>query len=282
LIYSKVELYEAAGNKTAKSSIINQTLQLIKRASQETGGFVKQDPATKRWYAVDNSAARTTTAQAFRDALSSVYRSSKRAKQQSRWNRRTGDYDNDDEEGDADEEDEALIAITEDNSGDKGRRLNDVLDTALGMVGNMTPLLPASAGNSYFVPIAPRPQEISSSGGQQEALQRTREMCMEAPQPTLDFDAIWNMLWLHSDVTANPFEPTPISPLLAQEKKDAPLTLEGAHLNKLQCDFCRLKEAGTFAAPNSHANTAAASAQACASGGVSLRQALLSCVHQKY
>lgn len=273
MIYSKVEGYEAAGNKTAKSSIIFQTLRLIKRASPETGGFVKQNPKTKRWYAVDDSSARTTTAQAFRDALSSVYRSSKRAKQQRRWNRKTGDdNDGDDDEG----EEEALVGTHEDQNSEAVGRLglSDVLDMALGMAGEMMPLLPVSTGNCNFVPIAPRPQEIPS-WEHQEALHRTPYMLIEAPQPTLDFVAIWNTLGLQDDEMENPFEPTPISPFLARDKNEAPLTSGGADLNML-------KEADTFRAPSLYANTAATAVLACAPGGLSLRQALLSSVHHHY
>lgn len=55
-------------------------------SAEDVGGFVKQDSKTKRWYAMEESSARTSTAQAFRDALSGTYRSSKQFKQQRRWN----------------------------------------------------------------------------------------------------------------------------------------------------------------------------------------------------
>lgn len=64
--------------------MIYQMLHQLKKKSPETGGFVKQDPKTKRWYAVLGSAARTTTAQAFRDALSPSYKSSKQFKKHRR------------------------------------------------------------------------------------------------------------------------------------------------------------------------------------------------------
>lgn len=91
LIYSEIREYSQAENKTAKSSIIFRVLQEIKNGSPLAGGFVKQDNKTKRWFAVEDATARTTTAQAFRDALSSSYKSSKQFKQQRRWDRKSYD-----------------------------------------------------------------------------------------------------------------------------------------------------------------------------------------------
>jgi hypothetical protein len=271
---------KAARNRTAKSSIIFQTLQLIKRSSPETGGFVKQDPKTNWWYAVDDSAARTTTAQAFRDELSSVYRSSKRAKQQRRWNRKAEDCSDDEDE--EEEEEAALFAVTEDNVGEQAGRLglSSVIDEALGMVEEMLPLLPVSTGScTDYVPIAPRPQEIPSWEQQFSLQERTGGTWMGALQPAMDFEAIWTALGLHANVSDNPYEPTPISPSVAREKKDAPLAVAVDDMNRGQCVVCGLKDADTFGPQSSHAITAASAASA-NTVGLSLRQALF-CDHER-
>lgn len=90
LIHSHLSEYSKAKTKTSKSAIIRRVLLEVKEGSAEgVGGFVKQDASTKRWYAMEEASARISTAQAFRDALSGSYRSSRQYKQQRRWNMRT-------------------------------------------------------------------------------------------------------------------------------------------------------------------------------------------------
>jgi hypothetical protein len=88
-IEAQIEEYSNEG-KTAKTTRIYGFLHHARQNSPQTGGFVKQDPTTKRWYAVEGTAARITIAQAFRDALSnlhtspSAYKSSKQFKRHRR------------------------------------------------------------------------------------------------------------------------------------------------------------------------------------------------------
>lgn len=87
LIQSQLREYSKAKSKTSKSAIILRVLMAVKNGSPaDVGGFVKQNARTKRWYALEDASARISTAQAFRDALSGSYRSSKQYKQQRRWN----------------------------------------------------------------------------------------------------------------------------------------------------------------------------------------------------
>ncbi|CAB9496854.1 Nitrilase family, member 2 [Seminavis robusta] len=73
--------YSAAACKGQKGSILSK---LIERLHTELDGFVKKDPSSGRWLRVDESLARTTTAQALRNLLSTNYRSSKQFKQKRR------------------------------------------------------------------------------------------------------------------------------------------------------------------------------------------------------
>lgn len=84
LIHAQLYDYSRAKTKASKSSIILRVLKAVREGSP-VGGFVKQDSKTKRWFTLEDAAARISTAQAFRDALSGNYRSSKQYKQQKRW-----------------------------------------------------------------------------------------------------------------------------------------------------------------------------------------------------
>ncbi|CAB9502230.1 Nitrilase family, member 2 [Seminavis robusta] len=267
LIDSKIHEYEEAENKTAKSAIIFQMLQHIKRGSPETGGFVKKDAKTKRWYAVEDTAARTTTAQAFRDALSNVYRSSKQYKQKRRWRRKGDEPSVHEESTTTPSSPSSSRPVVSPPTGAGRMGLGDILDTALGIMGDMMPALPdptASRGSTgNLVPIAPKPEVAPSSFLQSQvmlALSQQSIQPMAAPPANIDLEAIWNGLGIQTAVTGNPFEPTPISPT--------------GDSTKLPCDFCWLKQDDVF-------GTAAASASpSAASGALSLREALASsCTH---
>ena len=92
LIHAQLFDYSRAKTKASKSSIILRVLKAVREGSP-VGGFVKQDSKTKRWFTLEDAAARISTAQAFRDALSGNYRSSKQYKQQKRWKSKGSDDD---------------------------------------------------------------------------------------------------------------------------------------------------------------------------------------------
>lgn len=76
--------YSRAPSKTEKSFILAKILHQVRRWSKERIGFVKHDSKTGRWHAPRDAVARVTVAQAFRDALSNRYSSSKHNKQRKR------------------------------------------------------------------------------------------------------------------------------------------------------------------------------------------------------
>lgn len=75
LVKDELTEYSAATTKAHKSSIIVRVLTDIRSKSQYA--FVKQNLTTGRWYRVEETAQRITTAQAFRDALKDNYKSSR-------------------------------------------------------------------------------------------------------------------------------------------------------------------------------------------------------------
>jgi len=75
--------YSAAMCKSEKGMILTRLINEI-HDQGPNAGFVKKDPTTGRWYAVDESLARTTAAQAIRNYLHGQYRSSKQFKSQRR------------------------------------------------------------------------------------------------------------------------------------------------------------------------------------------------------
>lgn len=103
MVRSELNEYEKAATKTFKSAIIGRVLTHIQDNSG-VGGFVKPirrdsseshkkkraTSASLAWVAVDPVIARANVAQAFRDALSSKYRSSRRAKQVKRFKEQIG------------------------------------------------------------------------------------------------------------------------------------------------------------------------------------------------
>lgn len=83
LVRANLQDYKAS-DKTNKSYILQKLVNHLERKSPDSMCFVKQDSTTGRWYALTRASARTTVAQAFRDALSHCYRSSRQNKQQRR------------------------------------------------------------------------------------------------------------------------------------------------------------------------------------------------------
>jgi hypothetical protein len=86
LIHEEMNDYAAAENKAGKSEVISRLVTRVR----ETGNFVRE-AGQGRWSLVEEHAVRTTTAQHFRDALYSKYRSSKEMKKQRRQEDRTVD-----------------------------------------------------------------------------------------------------------------------------------------------------------------------------------------------
>lgn len=82
MIRSHLAAYYNAQTKATKSTIILRIFQQVKRGGGT--GFIKSEASTRRWFAIEDAAARISIAQAFRDALSSEYKSSKQYKQQKR------------------------------------------------------------------------------------------------------------------------------------------------------------------------------------------------------
>jgi hypothetical protein len=80
LIDSNIVAYQSAVTKGLKSAILWNILTEARKESKDSLGFVKKDPETGRWCAVDDANARINIAQAFRDRLSYSYKSSKRHK----------------------------------------------------------------------------------------------------------------------------------------------------------------------------------------------------------
>ena len=88
LVNGNLAAYSLAETKSKKSNIIVAIFQVLTTASSETTGFVKLNKASKRWYVIDYASARISIAQAFRDALSFEYKSSKQYKQKKRQEER--------------------------------------------------------------------------------------------------------------------------------------------------------------------------------------------------
>ena len=86
LVREEMDAYAAAENKAAKSDVISRLVTRVRA----TGNFVRES-GKNRWSLVEEHSVRTTTAQHFRDALHSKYRSSKEMKKQKRKEDRTID-----------------------------------------------------------------------------------------------------------------------------------------------------------------------------------------------
>jgi hypothetical protein len=84
IVETEVAAYSKAKNRAAKTNIIAGIFRAIRADSHI--GFVKRDPCTKKFFAVEDTTAKITIAQYFRDALADQegYKSSKRYKQKLR------------------------------------------------------------------------------------------------------------------------------------------------------------------------------------------------------
>jgi hypothetical protein len=76
--------YVEASSKFDKSLILLGIMRRIHRSNEDQIGFVKQDLKTGKWVEINEFASRVVVAQAFRDALSTHYKSSKQSKQHKR------------------------------------------------------------------------------------------------------------------------------------------------------------------------------------------------------
>ena len=81
-----VDKYANSTSRQDKSDILSTIVNTV-RGSSPNGGFVKEDTTTGRWFEVGDFLAREKVSQAFRDALSHSYRSSKKFKHEKRRKR---------------------------------------------------------------------------------------------------------------------------------------------------------------------------------------------------
>ena len=81
LIEANREAYETAHSRSLKTDVIMQVIRQVKSNSVGNIGFVKKDPSSGRWVALQTISTRTSVGQAFRDLLKGKYKSSKHCKQ---------------------------------------------------------------------------------------------------------------------------------------------------------------------------------------------------------
>lgn len=86
IIKNTLDNYQNAETKVKKSDIIMQVLTQLR--ADNGVGFVKIDAGSGRFIQVEEASCRIAIAQAFRDALSGTYKSSKKHKQQRRLERK--------------------------------------------------------------------------------------------------------------------------------------------------------------------------------------------------
>ncbi|OEU18012.1 hypothetical protein FRACYDRAFT_238443 [Fragilariopsis cylindrus CCMP1102] len=79
LIQDAVECYSKATSKYEKTSIVTQIADAVQARSSE-GGFIKKDKSNGFYYVVGDDFAREKIGQNLRDSLSTLYKSSTRAK----------------------------------------------------------------------------------------------------------------------------------------------------------------------------------------------------------
>ncbi|CAB9518731.1 Nitrilase family, member 2 [Seminavis robusta] len=84
IVKSELRGYVSTNNKIEKSVILLGVIRQVRKNNNDGIGFVKQDLSTGRWYELTEFASRVSAAQAFRDANSSGYKSSKQSKQKRR------------------------------------------------------------------------------------------------------------------------------------------------------------------------------------------------------
>lgn len=81
--------YVQAPTKLDKSLVVDEIVKTIAAASPSTGGFIKKDEATGRWYKITDQQARDKCAHAMRDAVAAVGKTGgRRRKSKSRKNHR--------------------------------------------------------------------------------------------------------------------------------------------------------------------------------------------------
>ena len=174
--------YSVASSKSEKTSIILSVVNQVK------GGFIKRHSGSKRWYKVEESIARMTVAQAFRNGLSGCYRSSKQFK--------------------------------------RSKRLNSLLDKKRDSVTNMAKsLMPAhmfslqEARSMQLASTPPVPTDFQQSFGLDkfpcyDRLQGSSRTVEDKLGDVLArrFEEISSVC----DLTTDPFEPTPLGPVASQ------------------------------------------------------------------
>jgi hypothetical protein len=84
LVSDFASAYSGATTKQEKSSILDD---IVEQVHARQGGFVKHSPELECYRVVEDALARTTTAQALRDQLSHMFRSSRKFKQERRQKR---------------------------------------------------------------------------------------------------------------------------------------------------------------------------------------------------
>jgi len=203
LVREELPEYSCTKNRVDKSIILCRIIQHFRQTSPSTGGFVKQDLKTKRWHAVVDLMARATVAQAFRDALSSKYKSSKHSKRQRRWNNKPVTH----QESSWDRNLQSISEISFDS--DISEALPDF------------PLSYPVYNNSER-----RPSMSDSSNALRQMLNSLDEALdiSDTISPLEENQSI-ALLLANIDkvikVTENPFEPTPISPLCSTSFRES-------------------------------------------------------------
>ena len=182
MIRAHLPAYYNSQTKATKSSIIRRIFQQVKRGGGT--GFVKREASSRRWFAVEDAAARISVAQGFRDSLSSEYKSSKQYKQQKRM----------EERGETDDlppftprwsvlsvlpPPKLVPVVSSDGHDLTGCTLRAVLDAAAAAVVN-------SVESESLLRSTPLPQQEDLLAGLEEAVGL-------------------------GDLASNPFEPTPLS-----------------------------------------------------------------------
>lgn len=171
-----------AKSRVEKSSILCSIIQLFRQESPEAAGFVKQDLRTKRWHTVEDLSARATVAQAFRDALSNKYRSSKHSKRERRWNEKT-------ESPELDSDSVAVPILPRDE-----------------LAQSMASLYPASE--------FPQPRSMKPMQGILVDAIESVDSSVFGEDLTMNLFLSNFENKMQDPWTENPFEPTPISPLV--------------------------------------------------------------------
>ena len=183
--------------KTARTIIINGVMQHMKDQSPHTGGFVKQDAKTGAWFAVSDATARITVSQAFRDADSGKYKSSKQSKQQKRQKFKFG----------------ANGQTVTTFNGFGALSIHDLELPVKLPSSSSNDCTSTSQGLQLSLPKLQNRQDLAYwTIGSMQDLSTTAQ---ERSATTLDLETLWSKVSNHSSTGRaddNPFEPTPIAP----------------------------------------------------------------------